>query len=141
MKSATLLLCSCLAACWYPLSDHNWHVQSWDGDVFTIAHDGQTYRAICESVAASSDGRVTLPDAMDQRTLNPRCEATIGLVGHEVRPFDATQLPAAGKQKDADGFVVTMAHVGSSLMLRRWLNEHTTTEELLKITSVTTTAQ
>ena len=141
---AALLMCACLAGCWH--ADHNWHVQSWEGGIFTISHEGEIYRAVCESVTASSNGHLTIngrpfAEAMDSGAPSPKCEATVGLVGHEVRPFDPAQLPAAGKRKDADGFIVTMAHDGSSLMLRRWLNEHATTEELLKIASVTKAGQ
>jgi hypothetical protein len=124
-----------------------WFIASWENGIFTIQNEGYTYKATCDGGTTSREGHLSIfsPDGTVSRdgksfvALPPRCEAAIALVGHEVPHFDPQLLPAAGNQKDADGWIVTMAHSGSSLMLRRRRDEHTNIEELFKITSVTKT--
>ena len=119
-----------------------WLIESWDKEVFTIQNEGNVYKATCDGVTSLNDGRGAVngtpwPDALDSGTPPPRCELTIGLVGHSVESYDPAMLPAADNLKDADGWITTMVHSGSTLMLRSWRDEKTHTEELFKVTSVT----
>jgi hypothetical protein len=147
--ASAIVISGFLSGCGQKLADSSsrsaWRIESWADAVFTIEHEGLFYQATCDgttafdaghSVVRSSDGSI---DSDGQRavTLPPKCESAIGLVGHDVQSFDSTMLPAGGRQKDADGWTVTMAHVGSTLMLRRWHDKDTHGEELFRITSVT----
>jgi hypothetical protein len=131
------------------IPDHRgWFIRSWDHGVFTIHSEGITYEATCDgtsssdkghSLFVSSDGRTESDGGESYSGSPPKCDLTIGLVGHDVEAFEPTLLPAGGKRKGADGWIVTMVHSGTSLMLQCWRDKDTQRTEGLKILSATTT--
>lgn len=112
-----------------PSAPPGWTVESWDHGVFNIRNGENIYTAICDGTETvfggevslvSSDGSVSLRNGSQQfQGSVPTCDLAVGLVGHTVQPLDANLLPAGGKEKDPDGWAVTMTHSGSSLMLKR----------------------
>ena len=120
----------------------DWVVESWKDRVFTFLHDGSMYTATCDSTTDFRDGKtfvngVLFSDALDHGTPSPRCESTIDLVGRTIPSSIEKLLPAGGTERDADGWVVTITHVGTTLMVRRWRGQTTHSEELLSIESIT----
>lgn len=108
--------------------------------------EGYSYNAVCNGTTALMDGStfvngIRFNDALDVGAPPPRCTVTIGLVGHEVATTDPRLLPAGGKEKDREGWITSMSQSGDNLMLSRWRDNNTHTEELFKIVSVAKAAR
>lgn len=106
-----------------------WFVESYDNGVITVQHGGYTHKARCDgSRSFNNAGSITDKNGVVEFST---CDLAIGLVGRNVQPFE-------GKQKDADGRIINMWSIGSTLALRSWRDEHTPwKQEEFKITSVT----
>jgi hypothetical protein len=110
-----------------------WLIESWENSVLTVKHDGNTYKARCDS-SRSFNNAASVTDEKNVVEF-PTCDLAIELVGHSVQPFD-------GEQRDPDGRIVVMWSVGSTLALRSWKDERTPwRQEDFIITSVTKTLQ
>ena len=107
----------------------DWFIESFDSGIITVQHEGNTYKATCDSSRSFNNaGSVTDRNNVVEFTA---CDMAIGLVGHTVQRFE-------GKQRSADGAIVNMWSVGSILALRSWRDERTPwRQEEFKITSVT----
>ena len=46
------------------------------------------------------------------------CNLGLDLIGQQVQPFE-------GKERDHDGWIVTMWNAGELLAIQRWKDEHT----------------
>lgn len=119
----------------------SWLIEGWTDGIFTIQHDGYTYKATCDDSVETREGRTTVngipfSEPTNDRAL-PNCDLAVGLVGQSVETVESDLLPAGGKQKDADGWIVTMTHAQRTLMLQWWRDKDTHIQELFKITSVT----
>ncbi|MGC9997905.1 MAG: hypothetical protein ABSE79_21520 [Terriglobia bacterium] len=105
-----------------------WFIESYENGVITVQHEGNTYKATCDSTRFVNDGAYG-----GEQKQNYECDLAVELVGSNVQPFE-------GKQKDANGRIIKMWNSGSTLELRSWLDEHTPSswrEDEFKITSVT----
>ena len=105
--------------------DHprNWLIESYEDGRITLKHDGNTYKAKC-------DGGMSFTP-FESFVQNSTCEMAIGLVGHEIQPFE-------GKQRNADGRIVVMWNVGDDLALKSVKDDRTPwRQEHFIITSVT----
>jgi hypothetical protein len=106
----------------------SWFIQSYDNGVFKVQHEGYTYKATCD-ISQSFNNATSITDPNNVVEFST-CDTAIGLVGHEVQPFD-------GKERDLDGSIVMMWSVGHKLALRSWKNEQTPwRQEEFKITSI-----
>lgn len=121
-----------------------WKIESWQHGAFTIRNDTTVYTAICNgatmvfkgaSTVVSPDGTITRDGTVQPGASPPTCDLMVGLVGHTVPPADPDLLPAGGSKKDEDGWIVTIAHRGLNLTLKRWRDPSTHAEETLRITS------
>jgi len=123
------LLCGCSRK---PATDRrNWLIESYENRVITVQHEGNTYKATCET-SRSFNNAPSITDPQNVHEFST-CDMAIGLVGHEVQPFE-------GKQRDPDGRIVIMWNVGGTLALRSWKDEQTPwRQEDFRITSVTHT--
>jgi hypothetical protein len=107
----------------------SWFIESYANGVITVLHDGYTYKATCDSSKSFNNASsVTDPNNVHEFQT---CDLAIGLVGHNVPPFES-------KQKNANGEIINMWSVGSTLALRTWRDEQKPwRHEEFKITSVT----
>jgi hypothetical protein len=108
-----------------------WFIESYDNGSITVQHEGNTYKATCDT-SRSFNNTASITDKNNVVEFSS-CDMPIGLVGHNVQPFEA-------KQRDDDGRIVNMWNVGNTLALRSWLNEKTPwRQEDFRITSVSKT--
>lgn len=106
-----------------------WFIESYDNGVITVQHEGNTYKATCD-ISRSFNNAASVADENNVQKFS-NCDMAIGLVGHNIQPFEGTQ-------KDANGRTIIMWNIGSTLALRSWRDEHTPWRlEEFKITSVT----
>lgn len=108
-----------------------WFIESYDNGGITVQHEGNTYKATCDT-SRSFNNAASITGKNDVVEFSS-CDMPIGLVGHNVQPFE-------GKRRDDDGRIVNMWTVGSTLALRSWFNEKTPwKQEEFRITSVSKT--
>jgi hypothetical protein len=89
-----------------------WIIQSWEGGVLTVLHQGLIYKAKCaESV-------VVAPDAKGH--ISQGCTLAIDLVGREVRPANYWR-PVS--DSDENGWIVDVVSADGSLWIARWQRE------------------
>jgi hypothetical protein len=102
-----------------------WFIESYDQGLITVQHQGNVYKATCDSSRTFN-----ITDKNNNVIESSTCNLVIDHVGHNVQPED-------GKQRDANGNIVTMWNVGAVLALRSVNNEHAPwRQEEFKITSV-----
>ena len=82
----------------FPISQI-WFIESWDNSVLTVKHDGNMYKARCDT-SRSFNNAASITDEKNVVDFST-CDLAIGLVGHAVQPLD-------GKQRDDDGRIVVM---------------------------------
>jgi len=123
-----IFLSTILSAC-TAQQDKSWLIESYDNSVITVQHEGNTYKARCD-VSRSFNNAPSVADPNDVHVFKS-CDMAIELVGTSVQPFEGTQ-------KDAEGRIIVMWAVGSTLALRSWRDERTPwREDEFVITSVT----
>jgi hypothetical protein len=97
--------------------------------LLTVGHEGRTYKATCDT-SRSFNNAASITDAKNVIVFQS-CDLPIGLVGRTVQGLE-------GRRRDAEGNVVNMWNVGSTLALRSWRDEHTPwRQDEFKITEVT----
>jgi hypothetical protein len=107
---------------------HAWFIESYDGGIVTVRHEGHSYRASCDT-SRSFNNAASITDPRNVIRF-PTCGTTIGLVGHAIQPF-------GGKHRDGDGWIIVMWTVGDTLVLSSWRDEHSPwKQEDFRITSV-----
>ena len=96
----------------------SWFIEAYNNGVITVQHEGNTYKAKCD--ISRSFGNA--PSVTDEKNVVvfPTCDMVVKLtlVGTNVQPFQ-------GRQKDAEGRIITMWNVGRTLALQRLPDEHT----------------
>jgi len=97
-------------------NSEGWFIESYDSGVITVQHEGNTYKAKCE-ISRSFNNAASVTDENNVFVFQG-CEMPIGLVGKTIQPF-------GGEKRDADGSIVIMWNVGSTLALRSWRDDHT----------------
>jgi hypothetical protein len=87
-----------------------WFMESWDKGVITVQHEGRTDEATCDHSMffGPEEG-----DTHDSRT----CSLALDVIGRNVQPVE-------GKQRDSDGWIISMWSVGDTLALKRYKDEH-----------------
>lgn len=140
MKHKALVFASLVAGflvgCRKPTTDtpdpQSWFIESYTDGVITVQREGRRYKAKCDSSRSfNADSFADPNNFLTFRT----CDLVGRFVGRNVQPFES-------KQKDSSGWTITMQEVGSTLVLRRWRDEHTGwKQEEFVITAVTKKAE
>ena len=124
------LVAGLLSGCKRPFAPNPrvWFIESYENGIITARHEGNTYDAACAKGGFYN-------------AVNPRsnveystCDMAIGLVGHEVQPFEDKRY-----RRDADGEIVAMWLSYGNLELRSWRDEQSWRHEMFLIKLVRTT--
>lgn len=117
LAPATMVVCLLGGCRTKPATDPgSWFIESWDNPILTVRHDGNTYKARCDT-SRSFHNAASITDEKNVVTF-PTCDLAVGLVGQRIQSLD-------GKRRDHDGNIVVMWSVGETLALRSWKDEHT----------------
>jgi len=131
------LVAGFLVGCRKPTTDtpdpQSWFIESYTDGFVTIQHQGKRYKAKCDTSRSFTPADL-VANPTNGLALNT-CDLVVTFVGRNVQPFES-------KQKDSSGWTTNMWNVGSTLVLRRWRDEHTPCkQEEFVITAVTNKAE